>query len=226
MNIAFGTLVIIVLLSPGFVCRYAFLKGPYSRKNFKPSISDDIFWSVIPAVFIQLTAFILLKSFGFQPSLRDIYLIIVGAEAIDFDVIDAGIAPFLIYSIIILAFSYLLGGLARWTVIRFSLDLKYNILKVNNEWYYLFSGKLTDEEVDFIQLDILVNSDKGTMLYSGILDDYFLNKEGGIDRLYLIKVHRDRRYEMPGDHFIIFGREILNINLTYFRLEEPSHSDT
>lgn len=221
MNIAFGTLVIIVLLSPGFVCRYAFLKGPYSRKNFKPSISNDVFWSVIPAVFIQLTAFIFLKFVGANPSLKDIYLLIIGAENIDFEAIESGITPFLIYSVIILSLSYLPGSLARWTVIRFNLDLKYNILKVNNEWYYLFSSKLTNEEVDFIQLDILVNSDKGTMLYSGILDDYFLNKEGGIDRLYLIKVHRDRKYEMPGDYFIIFGKEILNINLTYFRLREP-----
>lgn len=222
MNIAFGTLLIIVLLSPGFVCRYAFLKGPYSRKNFKPSFSDEIFWSVIPAVFIQLIAFSILKLAGFYPSFQDLYLLIVGAQKeIDFALLNDGIPPFLLYCFIILLASYGIGAFARWAVIKYNLDLKYNIFKVNNEWYYLFSGKLTNEAVDFIKLDILVNSDNGTTLYSGILEDYFLNKEGGIDRLYLIKVYRNVKYEMPGDYFIVFGREILNMNLTYFRLAGP-----
>ena len=118
-------------------------------------------------------------------------------------------------------FGYFVGGLARWMVTKFSLDLKYNILKVNNEWYYLFSGKLTSEKVEAIQLDVLVKSDKGTTLYSGILEDYFLNAEGGIDRLYLIEVSRDMKYQMPGDYFVIFGKEVLNMNVTYYRLQEP-----
>ena len=220
MNIAFSTLILIVLLSPGFVCRYAFLKGPYSRKNFAPSVSNDIFWSVIPAFFIQLTAYTILRLFGLNPSAKDLYLLIIGAETgIDYQLVDGGIFPFMFYMGVVLGLAGLSGVLARWTVIKYRLDMRYNILKVNNEWYYLFSGKLTDERVDFIQLDVLVRGDSGTTLYSGILEDYYLNKDGGIDRLYLIKVHRNRKYRMPGDTFIMFGKEILNINLTYFRLE-------
>ncbi|MFY0601968.1 MAG: hypothetical protein JXR03_20005 [Cyclobacteriaceae bacterium] len=221
MNVAFSTLVILVLLSPGFVCRYAFLKGPYSRKNFRASVSDEIFWSIIPAFFIQILAFLLVQALGFFPSIKDLYLITIGAkEDIDFDVINAGLFPFMVYMCILIIVSFLLGAGARWIVSKYNLDLKYNILKVNNEWYYLFSAKLADEDIDFIKLDVLVRSEKGTMLYSGILDDYFLNKDDGIDRLYLLGVQRDKNYEMPGDHFVIFGREILNINLTYFKLGE------
>ena len=222
MNVAFGTLLILIFLSPGFVCRYAFLKGPYSRKNFRPSPSDEIFWSVIPAFFIQLIALTFLQLLGIEPALKDVYLMVIGNSAVSFDLISKGLFPFLIYSITLMLLSYLLGASARMLVSHFNLDLKYNILKVNNEWYYLFSGKLADSKVDLIQLDILVSSDKGTTLYSGILDDYFLNKEGGIDRVYMIKVYRDTKYEMPGDFFVIFGKDIMNINLSYFKLQEEA----
>lgn len=222
MNVAFSTLIILILLSPGFVCRYSFLKGPYSRKNFRSAPTDEIFWSVIPAFFIQLLGIAAIQMLGFSLSIKDLYLIIVGAEEhINFETINEGLFPFMIYMGLALTISFLLGSLARRVVSKFDLDLKYNILKVNNEWYYLFSAKLADEDIDFIKLDVLVRSEKGTMLYSGILDDYFLNKDNGIDRLYLLGVQRDKHYEMPGDHFIIFGKEILNINLTYFKLQEP-----
>ncbi len=220
MNVAFGTLLILIFLSPGFVCRYAFLKGPYSRKNFRPSLSDEVFWSVIPAFFIHLLAILFLQLIGIQPAIKDLYLMVIGNPGINFQLVKEGLGLFLIYSASLLFLSYLAGASARLIVTHYNIDLKYNILKVNNEWYYLFSGKLAESEVDLIQLDVLVHSDKGTTLYSGILEDYFLNKTGGIDRLYMIKVYRDTKYEMPGDFFVIFGKDILNINLTYFKLKE------
>ncbi|MEO1253289.1 MAG: hypothetical protein AAFY41_00200 [Bacteroidota bacterium] len=224
MNVAFGTLLILIFLSPGFVCRYAFLKGPYSRKNLQPSLPNEIFWSVIPAFFIQLLAIQFLKLVGFQPAIKELYLMVIGDPGVDFKIVNGELGAFLIYSAALLFLSYFLGASARLIVTHFNIDLKYNILKVNNEWYYLFSGKLAESEVDLIQLDVLVhsNSEKGTTLYSGILEDYFLNKEGGIDRLYMIKVYRDTKYEMPGDLFVIFGKDIININLTYFKLEEEN----
>ena len=221
MNVALGTLLILIILSPGFICRYAFLKGPYSRKNFKPTITEDIFWSLIPAFFIQLTAVFILQQLGLNHSVKTLYLLIAGAEkGIDFQLVDNHLTFFLTYTFILLLISYGIGSTARWIVIRYDLDLKYNIFKVNNEWYYLFRRNLLYQDVDFIQLDVLVHSQKGTTLYSGILDDYFLNKEGGIDRLYLLQVTRDRDYYMPGDYFVVFGKDIFNLNLTYVTLDK------
>ena len=238
MNIAFGTLIILFLLSPGFVIRYAFLKGPYSRKNFKPSLSDDVFWSVIPAVFIQLAGIICLKLIGYRVSVPDFYYLLIGSKTgINFKLVSEGFPLFFWYSIVILIFSFLLGTSARWAVTRFRLDRKFNILKVNNEWYYLFTGSY-DQDIDLIQVDILAHSDEGNILYSGILKDFFLNKEGGIDRLYLVAVYRrrfsedlkdtskkpkkldERYYNMPGDYFVIFGHEIINLNVTYYKLKD------
>lgn len=222
MNVAFGTLLILIFLSPGFVCRYAFLKGPYSRKNFRPSLSDEVFWSVIPSFFIQLLVLLFLQLIDIQPATKDLYLMMIGNAEVNFKLVNEGLGLFLIYSASLLLLSYVAGASARLIVSYFNIDLKYNLLKVNNEWYYLFSGKLAESKVEFIQLDVLVhsNKEKGTTLYSGILEDYFLNKDGGIDRLYLIEVYRDTKYEMPGDFFVIFGKDILNINLTYFKLKE------
>jgi hypothetical protein len=111
---------------------------------------------------------------------------------------------------------------------------------VNNDWYYLFSGRILDipESIELVQVDVLVSSDHGNVIYCGILDDYFLSDEGGIDKLYLLNVYRrsfisdssveknefvdkemdERYYNMPGDYFVVFGREILNINVSYYYL--------
>ncbi len=226
MNFAFGTLLILILLTPGFLLRYAFLKGPYSRKNHKPSLPDEIIWSVIPAFLLQLSGYALLEAMGYTIALKDLYLLIIGSDKVSFEILSAGILPFMIYAVIQMIIAFYIGSASRWAVGKFGLDLRYNILKVNNEWYYLFSGQLADEKVEAIQLDILVKSDKGTSLYSGILEDYFLNSDGGIDRVYLIEVSRDVKYQMPGDYFVIFGREILNINVTYYRLVKELDTDS
>ncbi len=126
-----------------------------------------------------------------------------------------------------------------------SLDKKLNFLKINNDWYYLFSGRILDQpgQIEFVQVDALVGSDNGNLIYCGILNNYFLSPEGSIDKIYLSNVYRrslsedltfedmkskkftekefdERYYNMPGEYFVLFGNQILNINVTYYYLKE------
>ena len=223
MSLALSTLILIYILSPGFAFRYAFFRGPFSRKMLSTSVSDDVFWSVVPAFFIQISGILLLRSFGLNPALKEIYLLLSSPKSVNFKIIEEGLFPFLAYSSVVIGCSFLLGIGIRKLIFGYNLDLKYNLLN-DNEWYYLLTGKQAKGNVDFIQLALLVNTSKGTALYTGILEDFVLNKDGAIDRLSLINVHRNTKYRMPGDHFIIFGKEILNINLTYIEVGESELS--
>lgn len=241
MNIALGTLIILFLLSPGFIIRYTFLKGPYSRKNYKPSVTTEIFWAIIPAVFLQLSGLYFLLISGYELDFKFIYLLLTGSDKItNFSLLSANIPGFLVYFLIISFLAAGLGFSARWLVMHWQLDKKFGIFKINNEWYYLFSGRILDraEEIDFIQVDALVQTPEGVVIYCGVLNDFYLTSDGGIDRLYLVNVYRrkfaddyivanvepknldDRYYNMPGDYLVIFGQTLLNLNLTYYKLRE------
>ena len=62
----------------------------------------------------------------------------------------------------------------------------------------------------------------------GILADYILSKEGGLDRIYLRDVKRrylvkdkpdndeNLYYQMPGEFFVISAQQIINIHITYY----------
>ncbi len=241
MNIALGTLLILFLLSPGFIIRYTFLKGPYSRKNYKPSVTTEIFWAIIPAVFLQLSGLYLLQISGYEVDFRFIFLLLTGSDKItDFTLLSINLGGFLIYFLIISLLAAGIGFVGRWLVMHWQLDKKLGIFKINNEWYYLFSGRMLDtaEEIDFIQVDALVQTPEGVVIYCGVLNDFYLTSDGGIDRLYLVNVYRrkfaddyivanvepknldDRYYNMPGDYLVIFGQTLLNLNLTYYKLKE------
>lgn len=243
MNIALGTLIILFLLSPGFIIRYTFLKGPYSRKNYKPSITTEIFWAIIPAVFLQLSALYILQISGYELDFQLIYLLLTGSDKIDdFTILSGSLGGFLLYYSIISFLAAGIGFVARWVVVHWQLDKKFGIFKINNEWYYLFSGRLLEDadEIDFIQIDALVQTPEGVVIYCGVLNDFYLTSEGGIDRLYLVNVYRrkfsddyivanvepknldDRYYNMPGDYLVIFGQTLLNLNLTYYKLAEST----
>ena len=83
----------------------------------------------------------------------------------------------------------------------------------------------------------LVKSDQGTIIYTGILADYVLSKDGGIDRIYLTNVKRrylrddklnqphsnddgdERYYYLPGQFFIVPYSQVINLHITYYKIE-------
>lgn len=254
MNIAFATILLLFLLLPGFAIRYSFLQGRYSRKFYKPPITEEIFGSILPAIIIQLTGIVVIENFH-NISLETIYYLLIGSsnKTIDFQLIKSSLPLFTCYQLTLILLSLAVGVIVRIIIVKTRLDLNQNLqfLKARNEWYYLFSGDILDPDnrFDFIQIDVLINSDNGNVIYCGILQEYFLSSDGGIDKIYLSYVYRrkfesdeketpnkedvpippinkefdERYYNMPGDYFVLFGKEILNINITYYHLEEGNY---
>jgi hypothetical protein len=247
MNLILGSILLFILISPGLIFRYSYLQGTYSKQTFKISAVDEIFWAVIPAFVFQLAGILIIIHFTiYQVRLDQLYQILTGADSeIDFNFILGSLPVFLVYILILIIIAAVLGLSTRFIVRKFQLDLRYPFLKVNNEWYYLFSGEILDlldtpgesKNVEMIQIDVLVSTGDGTMVYSGTLENYFLSKDNGLDRIYLSNVYRrkmkddldrtkpnvgyldryldERYYAMPGDLFVVTYDKIINLNVTY-----------
>lgn len=252
MNIAIGALVLLLLIFPGILFRYAYLSGPYSRKNFQSSLSDEVVLSLIPAFLIQTLSYGILELI-FKVNV-DVSLVIrlvsqvSSVSSAEFDTIESSILFFSVYNIVTCSFGFLSGKLFRNFVAKNNWDIKYHSLRFNNEWYYLLSGRIIDfpgnagdsRNINMVRVDVLSESQGNTIIYSGILREFYLSKADGLDRIYLTNVYRrkliddspreltapieqefdDRYYKMPGDIFVIPYQQIRNINITYYIIEE------
>jgi hypothetical protein len=255
MSLVFGSLFLFILISPGLLYRFAYLQGAYGKLTFKVSAVEEFFWALVPAFFFQIVSILVIeKIFGYRVRLDLIYQLITGKDSIDFLFLDKNLFPFLLYITGLIILSIFCGVLTRKFVRKYQLDLKFKFLRFGNEWHYLFSGeifyqtrKINPDTIFFIQVDVVMSSSEGDMIYSGTLEDFYLSKDNGLDRIYLRNVYRrslkndlssdkpnvgylnriedERYYAMPGDLFVITYNRIVNLNITYITLENPVESD-
>lgn len=268
MNIALATLTLLIILYPGFLFRRFYYTGEFSKEYFKQSITDLIFSSILPGFLLHFIG----------------YFFFIKGRA-EFDVITIGTllsgtsdsakvtqafeavykhAPFVTRYFLGVSLLGMISGFMTLLVVRKTkLDRKFKMFRFQNEWYYIFSGEILDfpkvlgkaKEIDVCYIDVLTNTAEGTVLYTGLLEEYILSREGGIDRIYLTDVKRrffkndidtnddltkeesgvdnDHYYYMPGNLFVIPYNQIMNINVTYYNVtvsdeisEEISHIAT
>jgi hypothetical protein len=254
MSLLLSSVLLFILVAPGLIFRFSYLQGTYAKVSFKVSAIDEIFWALIPALFFQLTAVLMLENiFSFSIRIDIVYQLINGdsASGMDFQQIRRGFFPFLVYTAALIGISAASGRLVRFLIRHFKLDIRYRFFRLNNEWHYLFSGEILDfpgvpgdsRNIEIIQIDLLANTSEGSIIYSGILQDYFLSKDNGLDRIYLSHVYRrslkddlshsdrtgaqqldERYYQMPGELFVIQYDQIINMNVTYHRFSLESEA--
>jgi hypothetical protein len=210
MNFAFGAIIVFLLLAPGISFRFLYLRSDSLRSNLDSSAVSEVFFIVLVSSIIHPAALSLLWKSGFSPDISQLYLIISGAKGNDglqLSLINESVNYFLSYIFLLCVVSGILGQLAQSLVLRFDLDLKYPVLSVSNEWDTLFSGRKLDkrvrENIEYIQIDALVSTSEGDVVYCGILKHYILNKNG-LDKIYLCQIFRrklkdDRINTAPSD---------------------------
>jgi len=211
MNIAFGALVILFLLFPGISFRMSYLNGPYSKRNISSSFVDELFFSLIPAFIFQMLGYIVIEYvFCIDVDIQQVYKLITGpsssySDELNYVLLEESLIRFFMYTLCLVVLAVLAGKFARWIVRETGLDIRFHSLRFNNDWYYLFSGRILDfpgiegdsKDIDLIQVDVLSESSEGTYIYSGILHGFYLQKDG-IDRIYLKDVYRRKLSEdMP-----------------------------
>lgn len=204
MDFALGTFLLLILLAPGAIFRISYLKSDSLKYTIDTSlIGEFLYIIIISFLFHILGFFILIVPFSLIAWANDLingilFFLVEGVEISEesqlliTEVIGVLII-FLIYSLIIIYLASVFGKNLREYVIRRNLDFKYPFLKVSNHWYYLFSGREvkynTRMDFDLIQIDALVPTNEGDILYSGILHSYFLDRYK-LDKIYLKYVFR------------------------------------
>lgn len=215
MNLAFVTLLLIVILLPGFSYQYSYHSGKFSKKYIVTNIFNDIGSSLIPALTFHFIALSIIKSYPYsfpQVSFSTLGGLLMGVrdEQLLFDIFEKNIGKY--YSNIAL---YLLssvltglisGFLVRYAIRLLELDKKHSIFRFDNEWYYLLSGEIIkfsdykpvkgkDAKKDEISViaKVLVVIGNAPYIYIGVVERFFLNKNG-LESLYL---NECRRIPMP-----------------------------
>lgn len=257
MNFALATLTLLVILYPGFLFRRFYFTEEFSREYFKQSIPDLIFSSILPAFFIHIIGYFLFIKGRTQIDVFTIGTLLSGTS--DADKVTRAFkavyeeSPFIIkYFAGVSVAGAIAGLLTKLTVRKLKLDRKIKLFRFQNEWHYIFSGEILDfpkvpgnaEDIDCSYVDVLVKTDEGTVIYTGLLADYILTKEGGIDRIYLTSVKRrflkddiitapsesieqkqknnedNRYYYLPGQFFIIPYNLVINLHITYYKIKD------
>lgn len=152
---------------------------------------------------------------------------------------------FYFVSLLIAAFAFPIA--ARAIITKYRLDrsasrFSYIFRFHNAPWYYLLTGAdfAEDEAPDMVLISAIVEVAKEAVLYVGVLDEFYVDSEGRLDRLVLQNVARRplskdkpaaeasegvdsnteavRFYEVDGDSFVLRYSEAITLNIQYVRL--------
>jgi len=253
MNVAFVTVLLFLIFVPGALFVRAYLSGPWSKKYIKTSAIDELAYAVVPGAVFQFIGTLLVEtctsySVDFEKIAHLLLDLGDKSKAVEaFNSLHTYSAEIVWYNIVLWGVAFLLGLGARDAVKRLELDTKIPFLRFNNEWHYLLSGDILKckdivgeegnlKDFDLTSIDAMVELGEETLIYSGILVNYELSRDGGLDRIYLENVFRrklkddkikseerefeDIYYQMPGVFFVIPYSKIVNLNVDYFAYEK------
>lgn len=189
MNLAFTTIALFLIFAPGILFRYSYYSYPLSKKYSKSSLVDEIALAIIPGLLIQIIGYFLVKYFtSYEIDISQLGKLLLGTKTDDqtksvFDSIQANLKEIFYYNLLLNILSFKLGDWLKRGTKVLRLDKKVAAFRFSNEWYYIMSGEILDfpfiegdsTNIDFVVADILVTDGKETIIYSGVLVEYYLN---------------------------------------------------
>lgn len=257
MNIALSTVVLFILLIPGLLFRRFYYTEEFSKEYFKQTFFGTFLSAFIPSLIFHSFWYYLAKFFGHPIDLSVIGNLLTGSNNKEiYNAIDSSIGRIILYNGSIAVTAGLAGFFFKKIIRSKKLDRTYKLFRFQNSWHYVLKGEFFDfprasfdlidtevEEIEFVYIDALVDTNAGTILYEGIFVDYELSAEGGLNYITLKNTSRkflsevvekplpDKQSEIEEDKHSINGHivvlpfhQIKNINLSYYRIEESNGS--
>ena len=243
MNFALPTLVLLILLIPGFLFRRFYYSGEFSKEYFKQNFTDLILPSLILSGIINTFCYTVIYLFGYHSDAVPAIAVLLSGTTDSARVSSAiqtlflNLYPGLSYFLFTGITGAAAGLLSKYFVRTYKLDRKYKLFRFQNEWHYLFSGEILDfpevqgsaRDVDLTYINVMVNTSEGSVIYRGYLSSYILSSSTGIDRLYLTDTKRrylkddgqneeTTYYRMPGEFFVVFASQIINLHISYYTI--------
>jgi len=244
MDFAFSTVLVLLIILPGFVARFFYFTHPFSSGARKIEITTEFFWAFVPGIFIHFIYISLVEFFTkYTINFDYVLYLLIGKEDNNklneiAGNIHANIIHILWYIFILLILSCMIGLIFKRLVLILALDLRTEFFRFGNKWYYILSGRLLDmdeyrggsKDISLIGIDALCNVGGESIIYMGELVNYYLSGDGSLDALLLRypgkrklsddanEGHRDEYYEIPSDYLYLPYKEIININVRYFKV--------
>ncbi|QXD16626.1 hypothetical protein GQ464_006710 [Rhodocaloribacter litoris] len=219
MNLAFPALLVFLLILPGLLLSYAYRKGFSWRSPVSfSSLPGEIARGVLLAILLHLFGILIVqKCFGKTIDYSAILVLLLGQAnpesregAHALRAVSEHAHSILLYFLSLsLIGGFGLGYGVHWLVRRLRLDLRWDALRFDNDWYYLFTGEvrvfdlvqqdrtperlhalLEKERVVCVFIAAVVEQGGSAFLYWGILSDFFFDVTGKLDRIVLQSAHR------------------------------------
>lgn len=243
MNVALPALIVFLLLLPGFIFRTNLKRSERTSLDYSPFghvVAEAVLWALaLHSTWLGLSHYwpghdfeplVLLKLLSSAPTSQAEATTAVASE---FRWIAAYFATLILTS-------YALPLIVRHVISRYRLDRADARLSAvfrfhRAPWYYLLTGAdfAPEEAPDLIIVAAIVEVGD-PMLYVGVLDEFYVDADGQLDRLVLQNVARrpiaadkkpgsadgneSRFYDVDGDYFVLRYSEAITLNIQYARL--------
>ena len=235
MNLAVSSLLILLILSPAIVARRIYFARGLSKFSSLRNTLQEIFASVFTAFLLHVLGCSIADLFGKGLDVPVIgKLLFAPQELKDYSSISDHQGLIAGYFIALTVGAALGAWGLRLAMRRLWLDRRWDFLRYDNTWKYLFSGEVFDiakynpdtvfrsNDLEFLVLDVLTKSGEKGYLYRGVFVDYGLSDAHTLD--FLVLSHPDRQVvgvpdvpkQIESDYFLIPFSEVQNINFRYF----------
>jgi hypothetical protein len=255
MNVALPALIIFLLLLPGFTFRTRLKRAERTSLDYSPFgqvAAEAILWALIAHLVWLLLSYLLFGNYLDAGVLLKLLSSDPTGQAKATDAVGDKFGSIAVYFVTLFFASYSIPNGARQLISKYRLDRDaYRLSSIfrfhQAPWYYLLTGADFEEkdEPDLIVVSAIVDVAGEAMLYTGVLDEFFVNSEGGLDRIVLQEVMRrpiasdkeaakvgewrdaSRFYPIEGDYFVLRYSEAITLNVQYVKLttaDAPPHS--
>lgn len=238
MNLAFPAFFLLVLIIPGFIFLTSYEKienTTIEKKPFDVSSSLAFFYAlIIHALLISVSLKLLGKTIDYDICVK----LLTGSKSLpekDLNTIRSSISSIVLYFATSFLVAFMLGKVFQ-KIIFILNPYKSSKFAFDTPWYYELKGKLSEtQDAQLIKLSCLVDSKSTSFLYYGILEDFYLDSSGQLDRIVLSGSSRrtidkdepvpqsnekSRFYDIKGDRLILKYEDIKNINIEYLYITE------
>lgn len=242
MSVSLAAIALVAIILPGYLFTLAYNKT-YSNSDpafpeFSKFTSRAVFSVVLACLFHAVAVPIADRFGGTTVDLDAVILMASGTtDGLALDIVLRGVTTYpyqiLTYFLILNVIAFALGVLLRHIVLKNKLDLKFPPLRLENEWFYMLRGLEDDEaEPAYAVVSVDVQQQDSTYIYTGILDRFWIDSNGALERLSLHQhvVRRkleddpdsstvkstDRNYEIQGEYLVVWCSEIRTLNIDFF----------
>lgn len=256
MSIALSTLVLFFILIPGILFRRLYYSEEFSKEYFKETFFGVFISTILPSLFFHFLWYFIVKIFGQQVNLFVLGDIVSQQpSSLSFQNLQNNSGKILFYNLTMFIVATLSGYGLKKLVRKEKWDRTYKFFRFQNSWHYILKGEFFDfpraeitldedtvEDIEFVFVDAIIEINENAYLYDGIIVDYELNSNNGLETISLTNPQRrklsddckiskkgnkkdnsNKYYPISGHIIVLKYNELKNLNFTYLTLDEEGH---